>query len=339
MAPYMEKKVFEYTLDDDGNATITKYDGNVRALTIPDTLDGYTVVAIGSSAFAKNTYLQSVVIPDTVTVIQESAFAECTNLSGVALSEGLVDLGCNAFGETALTSIVIPKSLEIAHTYWDSLGRTDGPFQKCNQLRRILFETGTKKVAQFLFAGCTGLEKVVIPDEITAIGKGAFQLCSNLTSVTLPETCTEIGAGAFMQCEKIEKIEIPNNVITIGSEAFKQCSELQQVILSSKLKDLGTAAFAETAITEIEIPKSLETAHTYWDNLGRTDGPFEKCDRLRSVSFETGTKQVAQFLFAGCTGLEKIVIPDEITTIGKGALQLCKNLTNVTLPESVYRDW
>lgn len=334
VAPYVEKKVFEYTLDDDGNATITKYDGNVRALTIPDTLDGYTVVAIGSSAFAKNTYLQSVVIPDTVTVIQESAFAECTNLSGVALSEGLVDLGCNAFGETALTSIVIPKSLEIAHTYWDSLGRTDGPFQKCNQLRRILFETGTKKVAQFLFAGCTGLEKVVIPDEITAIGKGAFQLCSNLTSVTLPETCTEIGAGAFMQCEKIEKIEIPNNVITIGSEAFKQCSELQQVILSSKLKDLGTAAFAETAITEIEIPKSLETAHTYWDNLGRTDGPFEKCDRLRSVSFETGTKQVAQFLFAGCTGLEKIVIPDEITTIGKGALQLCKNLTNVTLPES-----
>ena len=30
VAPYVEKKVFEYTLDDDGNATITKYDGNVR---------------------------------------------------------------------------------------------------------------------------------------------------------------------------------------------------------------------------------------------------------------------------------------------------------------------
>ena len=335
VAPYMEKKVFEYTLDDDGNATITKYDGNVRALTIPDTLDGYTVVAIGSSAFAKNTYLQSVVIPDTVTVIQESAFAECTNLSGVALSEGLVDLGCNAFGETALTSIVIPKSLEIAHTYWDSLGRTDGPFQKCNQLRRILFETGTKKVAQFLFAGCTGLEKVVIPDEITAIGKGAFQLCSNLTSVTLPETCTEIGAGAFLQNDKIEKIKIPNNVITIGSEAFKQCSELQQVILSSKLKDLGTAAFAETAIIEIEIPKSLKMAHTYYDAGGRIDGPFEKCDQLKKVTFETGITQIAQFLFAGCTGLEKIDIPDTVDTIGKYALSECSNLRLATIPAKI----
>ena len=335
VAPYVEKKVFEYTLDDDGNATITKYDGNVRALTIPDTLDGYTVVAIGSSAFAKNRYLQSVVIPDTVTKIDAGAFSECTNLSGVALSEGLVELGCNAFGETALTSIVIPKSLEIAHTYWDSLGRTDGPFQKCNQLRSVSFETGTKQVAQFLFAGCTGLEKIVIPDEITTIGKGALQLCKNLTNVTLPESCTEIGEGAFLQNDKIEKIKIPNNVITIGSEAFKQCSELQQVILSSKLKDLGTAAFAETAITEIEIPKSLKTAHTYYDAGGRIDGPFEKCDQLKKVTFETGITQIAQFLFAGCTGLEKIDIPDTVDTIGKYALSECSNLRLATIPAKI----
>ena len=318
VAPYMEKKVFEYTLDDDGNATITKYDGNVRALTIPDTLDGYTVVAIGSSAFAKNTYLQSVVIPDTVTKIDAGAFSECTNLSGVALSEGLVELGKYAFGGTALTNIIIPKSLETAHTGWEHIGnstKTDGPFANCGQLKKVTLEAGSTQIAQFVFAGCNALEQVDLPDTLTKISKGAFIACTNLESVALPDTITKIDEGAFTECTKLKNINLPKSLI-----------------------ELGRYAFGETALTNIIIPKSLETAHTGWEHIGNgteTDGPFINCENLKTITFETGMTKIPQFLFAGCTGLEEIQIPQTVVSIEKGSFIKCINLKKVIMPDTL----
>ena len=316
VAPYVEKKVFEYTLDDDGNATITKYDGNVRALTIPDTLDGYTVVAIGSSAFAKNTYLQSVVIPDTVTVIQESAFAECTNLSSVVLSENLVDLGRAAFSEIALTAIEIPKSLETAHVSFDN-GRdcSDGPFENCEKLKIVTFEKGTTHIAKFLFAGCTGLETISVPNTVTTIERYAFRKCVNLKRVELADTIISIATGAFADCTVLSDINMPKS-----------------------LKDIGEIAFRNTAITSVEIPKSLETAHVLFDN-GRdcSDGPFENCEKLKIVTFEKGTTHIAKFLFAGCTGIESIQIPQTVVMIKQGGFKNCVNLQNIIMPDVIQQ--
>ena len=314
VAPYVEKKVFEYTLDDDGNATITKYDGNVRALTIPDTLDGYTVVGIGKNAFAKNTYLQSVVIPDTVTVIQESAFAECTNLSSVVLSENLVELGRAAFSEIALTAIEIPKSLETAHVSFDN-GRdcSDGPFENCEKLKIVTFEKGTTHIAKFLFAGCTGLETISVPNTVTTIERYAFRKCVNLKRVELADTIISIATGAFADCTVLSDINMPKS-----------------------LKDIGEIAFRNTAITSAEIPKSLETAHVLFDN-GRdcSDGPFENCEKLKIVTFEKGTTHIAKFLFAGCTGLETISVPNTVTTIERYAFRKCVNLKRVELADTI----
>ena len=316
VAPYVEKKVFEYTLDDDGNATITKYDGNVRALTIPDTLDGYTVVGIGKNAFAKNTYLQSVVIPDTVTVIQESAFAECTNLSSVVLSENLVDLGRAAFSEIALTAIEIPKSLETAHVSFDN-GRdcSDGPFENCEKLKIVTFEKGTTHIAKFLFAGCTGLETISVPNTVTTIERYAFRKCVNLKRVELADTIISIATGAFADCTVLSDINMPKS-----------------------LKDIGEITFRNTAITSVEIPKSLETAHVLFDN-GRdcSDGPFENCEKLKIVTFEKGTTHIAKFLFAGCTGIESIQIPQTVVMIKQGGFKNCVNLQNIIMPDVIQQ--
>ncbi len=42
---------YTYALREDGMAEITKYSGKAEKLTIPDTLDGHAVTAIGDSAF------------------------------------------------------------------------------------------------------------------------------------------------------------------------------------------------------------------------------------------------------------------------------------------------
>ena len=330
VAPYVEKKVFEYTLDDDGNATITKYDGNVRALTIPDTLDGYTVVGIGKNAFAKNTYLQSVVIPDTVTVIQESAFAECTNLSSVALSEGLVELGKYAFGGTALTNIIIPKSLETAHTGWEHIGNsteTDGPFINCENLKTITFETGMTKIPQFLFAGCTGLEEIQIPQTVVSIEKGSFIKCINLKKVIMPDTLCEIGGGAFATCTQLERIHVPDSVKLISAWMFSDCSSLTEVNIPAGVKVIENNAFRNcTSLKDITIPDAVTKIE---------DSVFENCTALTKVTVGNQVSSIGQSAFSGCTALPQITLPASVQTIGDKAFSHCEALADVKLSEGL----
>ena len=327
VAPYVEKKVFEYTLDDDGNATITKYDGNVRALTIPDTLDGYTVVGIGKNAFAKNTYLQSVVIPDTVTVIQESAFAECTNLSSVVLSENLVELGLSAFGETALTAIEIPKSLEKAHVSWTYSKDCDGPFENCENLKKVTFEKGTTRIAQFLFAGCTGIKDIQIPQTVVSIEKGGFIGCTNLQKVVMPNTIKQVHSYAFKRCTTLEMVYISDNVKILPYEMFCDCSSLTEVNIPAGVKVIENNAFRNcTSLKDITIPDAVTKIE---------DSVFENCTALTKVTVGNQVSSIGQSAFSGCTALPQITLPASVQTIGDKAFSHCEALADVKLSEGL----
>ena len=72
---------YRYTLQPDGTAAIVKYTGSASILSIPDTLDGYAVTAIGNEAFRSCESLKNITIPDSVTSIAHSAFSACESLT------------------------------------------------------------------------------------------------------------------------------------------------------------------------------------------------------------------------------------------------------------------
>ncbi|MBQ1256081.1 MAG: hypothetical protein IIX93_02245, partial [Clostridia bacterium] len=57
---------YRYTILEDGTVEITEYTGEAQELVIPDELDGYTVSALGDSAFEICDYMTTVTIPDSV---------------------------------------------------------------------------------------------------------------------------------------------------------------------------------------------------------------------------------------------------------------------------------
>jgi hypothetical protein len=87
---------YEYT-ESGGNATITGYTGAGGDISIPATLGGYPVVAIGAYAFTGNTTLTSVIIPNSVTDIKESTFAFCTSLTSVTINSSVTNIEDYAF--------------------------------------------------------------------------------------------------------------------------------------------------------------------------------------------------------------------------------------------------
>ena len=320
---------YEYSLDDDGNATITKYNGNVSSIIIPEKLDGHTVVKIGNSVFENRTELVSVMLPDTVTEIGSRAFEDCKNLKTVILSNNLTTIcgyafsGCisldgvvlpssmlyiygNAFYNcTSLTKINIPKNM-----VWKFSGSNYyGAFRYCSALKTVEFEAGITSVSERLFEACTGLESITIPDTVTEIGSRAFEDCKNLKTVILSNNLTTICGYAFSGCISLDGVVLPSSMLYIYGNAFYNC----------------------TSLTKINIPKNM-----VWKFSGSNYyGAFRYCSALKTVEFEAGITSVSERLFEACTGLESITIPDTVTKIGYAAFRDCKNLKNAIIPEGV----
>ena len=317
--------IFEYSLDDDNNATITKYYGNVSALFVPKTIDGYTVVAIGNGAFRDRSELRSVVIPDSITYIGGSAFRYCKNLSNVKLSNKLDRLDYYAFGDCeSLTSIEIPKSLTTAVAWGE-----DGPFANSNSLQNIVIEEGMTKIPDYLFENCGGFTTIKIPNTVTEIGSSAFAY-TNLENIEIPNSVTTIGGAAFFNCKSLQAIELPDSVTYIGGSAFRYCKNLSNVKLSNKLDRLDYYAFGDCeSLTSIEIPKSLTTAVAWGE-----DGPFANSNSLQNIVIEEGMTKIPDYLFENCGGFTTIKIPNTVTEIGSSAFAYT-NLENIEIPNSV----
>lgn len=72
----------EYMYTDSG-LTVVSYRGSASSVTIPATVSGTAVTAIGESAFEGNKTLVSIDLPDCITVIGKRAFANCSSLSSM----------------------------------------------------------------------------------------------------------------------------------------------------------------------------------------------------------------------------------------------------------------
>ena len=66
-------------------------------LVLPEKIEGLPLTEVGPYCFAKNKYLERVVLPDSVTKIERMAFYNCTGLKEVELGAGLAELGGDAF--------------------------------------------------------------------------------------------------------------------------------------------------------------------------------------------------------------------------------------------------
>ena len=312
---------YEYSLDDDGNATITKYNGNVSSIIIPEKLDGHTVVKIGNSVFENRTDLVSVMLPDTVTEIGYSAFENCKNLKTVILSNNLTTIKSSAFsGCVSLDGVVLPSSMLYiyGHAFYNCTSLTKinipknmvdqgdyGAFRYCSALKTVEFEAGITSISKLLFEACTGLESITIPDTVTEIGYAAFEDCKNLKTVILSNNLTTIKSSAFSGCISLDGVVLPSSMLYIYGHAFYNC----------------------TSLTKINIPKNMVDQGDY--------GAFRYCSALKTVEFEAGITSISKLLFEACTGLESITIPDTVTEIGYAAFEDCKNLKTVILSNNL----
>ncbi len=151
---------------------------------------------------------------------------------------------------------------------------------------------------------------------------------------------TSIANHAFCNCEDLTSVILPDTIKTIGANAFAYCKVLTSIIIPDSVVSIDRGAFGGTELISITTP-CFNEARTADDHLGYIFGAYSFSDNgecvppsLKTVILTKGT-QIAPYAFNGCKNLTSITIPDSIISIGKSAFSDCDSLTSITLPDSI----
>ena len=361
---------YEYVIQEDGTASITKYTGADAEIVIPDSVNGLTVSSIGKCAFLENETLTKVTIPKSVTSLQYEAFFSCTNLKNVEFEAGskLQTIDDMVFSDCEnLETFICPEELEIIGT---------DAFSGCTMLESIQFNDNLKKIDRNAFWD-TGLKSVTFPSSMTTIEETSFGCCYSLSSVELSNV-VEIKYGAFEGCENLEIIQFPDTLEKVGGRAFESTKwfsnqEDGMVYINTiayaykgetpsesetrpdtsvDIKE-GTTKISDYAfygmrnLIDVTIPSSVseigEWAFSYTglkkvalsDSLKTLGtGAFSSCSSLKEVETGNGITEIPDYAFNDC-GLETLIIGNNVKSIGYGAFEVDLNLKEVTIPKNV----
>ena len=210
----------------------------------------------------------------------------------------------------------------------------DRAFEGCENLRDVRLPSGTKTLPDVLFAGCTALESIRIPEGVKLIDNSAFYGCNNLREVVLPDSLEMIKDRAFYKCSALTSIRIPDKVRLIGEGAFSYCTSLRKVDISDNLMTIEREAFMDcSSLEEFRLPAAMARAMT-------KDEHNEEARQRRVLQEGRGyvdfhTQAIYPRVFAGCTSLKKVVIPDGIKIIDGRAFACCTGLSDIRIPDSV----
>ena len=198
---------------DDGTywCGIKAYLGNDTNITIPDKINGIEVGSINERCF-KNSNIESVTLPSSVTSIEQQAFYGCDNLKSINLSN-VKFIGTEAFTNCpSLTDNIDLSSVEmisergLAGTYFKTMN-----LPKCTDIRDSAFED------------CT-MQKIVL-NSAKNLGSNVFKNCKNLEMIYAPKVkgfgecsgCTNLNL-VFVPMAKGINVAIPNNATIYCSD-------------------------------------------------------------------------------------------------------------------------
>lgn len=344
---------YKYYLNGNNEAVISRYLGTGSEVTVPATIDGYTVTEIGESAFYAETKKQlfdnlitenqitSLVLPDSIKKIGSMAFSFNKSLVSVDIPDAVTVVSTRAF----------EACFSLANIGWPANLKTIGSmaFYRCLGLTSLQIPEGVTRIGSNAFSGCDNLQSVSLPQTLTSIGNLAFKGDLLLESVSIPDSVTELGLGAFMDCEALQTAKLPSGLEVIPDFLFHY-TNLQHIDIPETVTKIGCGAFYGTTLGEVTFPEGLRyIAYGAFDAAGLTELKLpSSVEYVGSEAFSNNeftslvldwqnVTVIEPYTFFGCESLKKVEVRGAIKEIRQSAFAYCDALTDVYFSDNVEK--
>lgn len=366
-------------LYDKNKTTLKFYPANAPVITLPQSL-----TLIGTYAFSDNKNISALSIPEGVISLGDYAFRD-SNINSINFPTTLTGFGNNLFNGCAnLSTISVTQGNTTFHSDNNCIIRTDSCELVLGCKNSIIpTDNSVTSIAQYAFRNVSELKNIVIPDNITSIGTYAFDYCENLETLTLSNNLITIPTSMCRYCTKLSMVTpngetpklgvimIPEGVVNINSNAFDSCQKLNSLILPSTLTSsgIGSSAFYNCQglvevinKSNITIAKNSSTgyagyyakiivnkteAETYTTRISTSannisyyiyDTDYIALNYLgndATITLDNGCTEIYKYSFYKCVDLTSVVIPEGVTTIGQSAFYDCNSIASITLPSTI----
>ncbi len=183
------------------------------------------------------------------------------------------------------------------------------------------------------------IKKVIIGEGITRIGKDAFFSCSNLEEVVIPESVVKIDGFAF-RSPALKQVFLPAGVKEIDHSSFRSCKNLERIDVSPDNLCFASDSFGVVYTKDMTMlliaPAGLTGSYTIPGNVQSVGGVYEYTYPV-GIGLSDQMMEVEYSAFYGCEKLTQIQICEGVKFIGFQAFRLCDGLTEVTIPDSVFK--
>ena len=332
----IDKYAFQYSgivsIDFPTNSKLSKIGINafrsssIKTISIPK-----STISISQYAFCSCHQLSEVIFGSHSKLfeIQDYAFAHNSSLITLTIPDSVCKIGNNAFYKSCLTEITIGTGTGV-------IGK--GAFANCRKLTQINVDAGNtdyisydgilynkdKTVLLQCPAGRSG--ECILPDTVQRIEDYAFSGAANISSVALNEGLKEIGQFAFEDCVALETPDFPSTLTNIGSYAFGDCYSLSgTIILPRKLCNIESFVFYnDYNLTGIDFEPESEISR-----LGY--GSFGYCG-IEDFTIPRNVSSMGQEVFVGCKDLLTVTFESEskLTYIPAWCFNGANNLRRIT---------
>lgn len=326
--------------------SITGYNGMNTRLTIPESIDGVPVKAIGKRALWEDPLLGYVTLPEGLEYVGEDAFSITDTLKYVEFPSTLKTIDKKGFSSYRGFRLDLPDSLEY--------------------------------IGEEAFSYFSVETDLIIPEGVKKLGPGAFSMASRLQRVFLPSSLEKIGDNCFSRSPityvYMEGLELPE----ISDTAFDKCEYLRDIDLNEKctkqqMLDVQALVDAQGLECRVWRNQNTEVEYARFSVEELPDDPsklyltgYEKeAAKVRSYDTYTigeedkGVVGIAdgalkgdqtityfavphndEFVYVGKEAfadsiVEHVDLFDSVTSIGAEAFRNCAQLKEITIPASV----
>ena len=285
-----------------------------------------------------------------------------SNVKKVVIEDGVTSIGNSAFNECiSLTSITIPDSVTSIGTY---------AFYDCSSLTSITIPDSVTSIVESAFEDCTNLKTISLSCK-SSLKKSDFGEQADLVSYTNQHlltktaakaaTCAESGNKEYWTCKHCGKYFLSDDTNPATATAVELSETVIPALKHKNATTRGAVKPTETAPGYSgdrycpDCNTVLKKGYTYWIegnltwklyedgtlNISGTgamkdydsdDSPAtQKKDSVKKVVIEDDVTSIGDYAFWNCSNLTSITIPDSVTSIGNSAFYGCSSLKTISL--------